>query len=98
MKELKGYFRALGDVGRLRILAQLAESGDLSVSELARQLRMSQPLVSWHLRTLRRAGLVRMQKIGRVVHCSLNREILAAYQHDFARLMRLETASSQHGR
>jgi len=37
-------------------------------------LHLSQPLVSWHLRKLRRAGLIEMRRAGRLVHCSLNFE------------------------
>ena len=35
---------------------------------------MSQPLVSWHLRKLRRAGLVYTRREGRQVYCSLDKD------------------------
>lgn len=72
LKDLREYYKALSDTARLRILEQLARR-ELTVSELARGLRMSQPLVSWHLRRLMRTGLIRMHREGREVRCSINR-------------------------
>ena len=77
LRELRSYYRALGDVNRLRIVQILATEGEQPVSELARRLRISQPLMSWHLRRLRRAGIIRMERLGREVRCSFNREKFA---------------------
>ncbi len=71
LKELRDAFRALADTTRLRLLAELAGGDDVAVCELARALRMSQPLISWHLSILRRAGLIQMRREGRQVRCSL---------------------------
>jgi len=65
-------FHALGDVLRLRILATLNNSGEMTVTELAQALRASQPLVSFHLRPLRLLGLVQVRRSGRQVYCSAN--------------------------
>lgn len=48
---------ALGNPHRLRILATLVK-GRLHVSELARQLELSRPLLYMHLEKLAAAGLV----------------------------------------
>jgi len=77
LRELRSYYRALGDVNRLRIVQILATEGEQPVSELARRLRISQPLMSWHLRRLRRAGIIRMERLGREVRCSFDREKFA---------------------
>jgi ArsR family transcriptional regulator len=82
LKALREYYRALSDAARLRILEQLARR-ELTVSEIARGLRMSQPLVSWHLHRLKVAGLVRMHREGREVHCSLDRARLREYEREF---------------
>ena len=74
LRELKSYYRALGDVNRLRIVQILVTEGDQPVSELARRLRISQPLMSWHLRRLSRAGIIRMERVGREVRCSFERD------------------------
>lgn len=86
LKELREYYKALSDAARLRILEQLARR-ELTVSELARSLRMSQPLVSWHLRRLVRAGLIKMQREGREVRCSIDRNRLHEYERVFASLL-----------
>ena len=64
LKELREFYLTLSDATRLRIVEQLARR-ELTVTEIARSLRMSQPLVSWHLHRLKRTGLVRMQRNGR---------------------------------
>ncbi|OGN81028.1 MAG: hypothetical protein A2082_02925 [Chloroflexi bacterium GWC2_70_10] len=77
IRELKTYYRALADPTRLRIVQILATEGDQVVSDLVRRLRVSQPLVSWHLHRLKRAGLVRAAREGREVRCSFDRERFA---------------------
>lgn len=74
LRELRAFHRALGDVTRLRVLQILATEGEFSVSELVRRLRISGPLMSWHLRRLTRAGIVRTERVGREVRCSFDRE------------------------
>ncbi|MDH3701711.1 MAG: metalloregulator ArsR/SmtB family transcription factor [Alphaproteobacteria bacterium] len=64
-------FSALGDATRRAILARLAE-GESRVTELARPHDMSLPAISKHLRVLEQAGLVKKQKDGRVIRCSLD--------------------------
>jgi DNA-binding transcriptional ArsR family regulator len=70
----KATYQALASNSRLRILDRLGAQGEASVTELAGSLRMSQPLLSWHLAILRRAGLVITRRDGRVVRCSLRHE------------------------
>ncbi|MFV2065305.1 MAG: ArsR/SmtB family transcription factor [Chloroflexota bacterium] len=67
--------KALADPTRLRILQRLA-AGEGSVSDLMRHVDLSQPLVSWHLRRLRTAGLVETRRQGRETICSLSRDTL----------------------
>ncbi len=86
LKKLREYYRALSDAARLRIVQQLARR-ELTVSELARGLQMSQPLVSWHLRRLVRTGLVKMVREGRAVRCSLDRARLHEYEREFESLI-----------
>jgi len=77
LRELRLYYRGLGDVTRLRIVQLLATEGEQAVSEIARRLRISQPLLTWHLHRLKRAGLVRAERAGREVRCSFDRERFA---------------------
>ncbi len=69
--------RALSDANRLRILCCLQE-GEKSVNQIAEILEISQPLVSHHLKELKRALLVRVERRGPFVFYTLaRREILA---------------------
>jgi len=63
--------KALGDANRLRILRCLGEERK-SVSALVEQLGLSQPLVSHHLRELRRVLLVKVERQGPFVYYSLS--------------------------
>jgi DNA-binding transcriptional ArsR family regulator len=87
LRELGRYFKALSGMTRLQIVKQLAGTAELSVSELAIALRLSQPLVSWHLSGLRKVGLVKVRRDGRQVLCSLDRERLREYQRNLAKLL-----------
>lgn len=87
LRELRHYYRALGDVTRLRIVQLLATEGEQMVSEIARRLRVSQPLLTWHLHRLKRAGLVRTLRVGREVRCSFDRERFSALGERGARTL-----------
>jgi len=95
LRELAQYFHALRDVLRLRILLLLASRGELTVTELARDLRVSQPLVSFHLRPLRLLGLVEVRRSGREVYCSVNVEEVRRRQEDFVSRLDGSVTSSQ---
>lgn len=62
--------KSLSDVNRLRILLALEEKSK-SVSVLVEELGLSQPLVSHHLRELRRTLLVSVKRKGPFVYYSL---------------------------
>jgi len=68
---LDATFAALADPTRRNVLAAL-QSGSRNVSELAASAQMSLPGFMKHLRTLEHAGLLRREKAGRVVTCTLN--------------------------
>ncbi len=72
---LERVFHALSDSKRLRIL-EILRSGESCVCDLAGSLDIRQSLLSFHLRTLRDAGLVSDRKEGRWVHYALNEEAL----------------------
>jgi len=71
-RELKIMMKALADVVRLTIVYHLARQDEITVTALTDLLGISQPLVSWHLRKLRRAGLIRTRRTGRQVYCTLD--------------------------
>lgn len=64
-------FHALSDPIRLRVL-ELLRSQELCVCELCEQLGTTQSKLSFHLKTLKEAGLVRSRQEGRWIYYSLN--------------------------
>jgi DNA-binding transcriptional ArsR family regulator len=72
LRDLAHVFYALKDVVRLEMLSVLAEREECTVNELAEALNKSQPLISWHLRRLKAAGLVKIRRSGREVYCSIS--------------------------
>lgn len=69
-------FRALGDKTRLRIIERLRD-GEKSVGHLAAVLGIGQSRLSFHLKALRDAGLVRVRRQGRLTYYALD---LAAFR------------------
>jgi DNA-binding transcriptional ArsR family regulator len=84
---LRTFYRALGDETRLRIIGLLAEVGPLPVNALSLRVGLSQPLISWHLRILRLAGLIDTQRHGREVICRLRVAAFGELHETEARLI-----------
>ena len=70
LEELEGFFKALGDSTRLRILGLLL-NGEVCVCDIHDSLKTSQPKVSRHLAHLRAAGLVETRREGVWIHYRL---------------------------
>jgi DNA-binding transcriptional ArsR family regulator len=58
---LSSTFSALADPTRRAILARLS-SGEASVTDLAKPMKMTMPAVTKHLKVLQKAGLVRQER------------------------------------
>ncbi|HMK55027.1 MAG TPA: metalloregulator ArsR/SmtB family transcription factor [Dissulfurispiraceae bacterium] len=71
MKDVIDVFKSLTDETRLRIL-KLLETGELCVCEIVAAVNIVQPKISFHLRTLKRAGLVKDTKHGKWTHYRLD--------------------------
>ncbi len=56
-------FLVLSDPVRRHILELLADFGQLSASNISQRFEISQPAVSQHLKVLRQAGLVKVQRV-----------------------------------
>jgi ArsR family transcriptional regulator, arsenate/arsenite/antimonite-responsive transcriptional repressor len=83
--------KALGDEKRLRILLQLA-GGERCVCDLMDELGAGQSLLSFHLKTLKEAGLVTDRREGRWVHYRISADGVAELE-DFLRALREAAAS-----
>jgi len=62
------YFKVLSDPARVRVLELLHERGEMSVGELALQLRLGRTNLSNHLACLRWCGFVCTRREHRTVH------------------------------
>lgn len=71
MKDLVTIFKALSDETRLRIL-KLLEHGELCVCDIVAAFDMIQPRVSFHLASLKSAGLVKDRREGKWMHYRLD--------------------------
>jgi ArsR family transcriptional regulator len=86
-EQLAAIFRALGDPSRLAIFELIRDCcGDgteptpvdvrQSVSEIAGQFDLSLSTVSHHIKELRTAGLIRCERRGQHILCSVDSEVL----------------------
>lgn len=90
MKELSKVFKALSDETRLRIV-RLLENGELCVCHIVAAVDMSQSRISFHLKILKEAGLVKDRREGKWMHYRLNESDL------FKRLLFLSIAERVSG-
>jgi ArsR family transcriptional regulator, arsenate/arsenite/antimonite-responsive transcriptional repressor len=67
LHEMEGFFKALADATRLRILGLLL-TGEVCVCDIHESLKITQPKASRHLAYLRRAGLVEARRDGLWMH------------------------------
>jgi ArsR family transcriptional regulator len=89
-------FHALSDEKRLRIV-ELLRSGERCVCELTGVIEAGQSLLSFHLKTLKEAGLVVDRREGRWVYYALDPEAIAEVE-DFAGELRLDAESAEGSR
>ena len=68
--KLQHLFQTLGEANRLKILKFIGEE-ERSVSEIVENLRLSQPLVSHHLRILRERDILQTKRNGPFIYYKL---------------------------
>jgi ArsR family transcriptional regulator len=85
-------FHALSDQTRLELLEKLKD-GEQCVCELTDALRAGQSRLSFHLRVLKEAGLIRDRPEGRWMYYSLNREGLEDLEDVVGELKKAATSS-----
>jgi ArsR family transcriptional regulator len=89
MRQADRSFKAMSDPTRRAILRALRD-GPLSAGDLARRLGIAPNALTFHTRVLREARLVRMERSGRRVLCTLNatvmQELIMFMHESFGRL------------
>lgn len=86
-KQAAKTFKALADPTRLRILSTI-ESESMMITGIVKKFNLSQPTVSYHIRILENAGLVKTVKKGREVYCSMARKGVLKRALDFSKWVR----------
>jgi ArsR family transcriptional regulator, arsenate/arsenite/antimonite-responsive transcriptional repressor len=87
-------FHALSEPLRLRVL-ELLQQRELCVCDLCDALQVSQSKLSFHLKTLKEAGLVNSRQEGRWIYYSLNIpqfNVLEEYLADFRQNIKIYPA------
>ena len=90
LQEAASWFRALGDETRLKIIECVIE-GEQCVCDLTDILSSKQSLLSFHLKTLKDAGILNDRRDGRWVYYSLNPDAAAFLEQFLGKL-------KEHGR
>jgi ArsR family transcriptional regulator, arsenate/arsenite/antimonite-responsive transcriptional repressor len=86
LSQAAAFFHALSDETRLEILDRL-RNGEQCVCELTDVLKAAQSRLSFHLRVLKEAGLIRDRPEGRWMYYALNEEAFEEVA-DFLRTMK----------
>jgi ArsR family transcriptional regulator, arsenate/arsenite/antimonite-responsive transcriptional repressor len=85
LKQLEKISKALSDINRLKILADMSAcGGSLQCSQIMDVTELAQPSVSHHIKTLIEAGLIEAEKEGRSHTYLLNKELLKEYSKELA--------------
>jgi ArsR family transcriptional regulator len=93
MEDLLKIFKALSNKNRLEIFNLIREkayrcriddkckvNSASCVTEIAEKIKLAQSTVSHHLKELYNAGLIRMEKQGLWVYCSINEKALKSIE------------------
>ncbi|AKM81198.1 MAG: Transcriptional regulator, arsR family [Candidatus Pacebacteria bacterium GW2011_GWF2_38_9] len=83
-------FSNLAVDSRMKIFIFLKDNGPKTVSEIVKQTSLSQPTISYHLKSMSEAGLLSKQREGKEIYykvnkdCPNNKKICMLKQMDFS--------------
>jgi DNA-binding transcriptional ArsR family regulator len=86
LEHAKILFQNLSDINRLKIVYFIGES-EKSVGEVVEKLKLSQPLVSHHLRKLRECGILTTSRKGPFVNYHLSNPDILKLITEFSNLI-----------
>lgn len=61
----------MDDPSRRRIYEYLSQEGEKTVAEITQKIKLRQPTVSYHLKSMKKEGLLNSRKAGRAVFYSV---------------------------
>lgn len=93
-RKLQKLLKLICNENKFNIILHLTK-GEECVCDIANKLGIEQSLVSHHLDSLRKAGLVNDRKIGTWVHCSLNKQAFNQLSQLFLRHLSPESISDK---
>lgn len=70
------FAKAIADPTRLEMLLLIGETGEYACTALEQRLPISKSTISYHVKILTQAGLVRVRREGRYFHYELQRDVL----------------------
>jgi len=79
-------FKALSDPTRLRILRAISQMRELCECNIVPTFNLSQPTISYHLKVLREAGLVKSERRGQWVWHRVNQKSLFGVVRDLTEI------------
>jgi len=90
LKSMAEIFKALGDEKRLKIIKMLGSNADevFCVSDVAKQLEISQPATSQHIKILKNIGILEENRRGFRVFYTINLEVLTIYKKNIDELFK----------
>ncbi len=76
-------FKALSDPNRLAII-DMIKNEEKCACEILEELHITQPTLSYHMKTLCDTGLVNSRREGKWMHYSINVELFGDFKKSFA--------------
>lgn len=89
------FAKAIADPTRLDMLLLIGATGEYPCTKLEQKLPISKSTISYHVKVLTRAGLIKVRRQGRFFHYELQRDVLDFFAPDL--LARLHDSSSEEG-
>lgn len=93
-KKLQKLLKLIANENKFKIVLILAQ-GEVCVCDIGEKLGIEQSLVSHHLNSLRKEGLINDRKIGTWVHCSLNKQAFGQLSELFTKYLSPESISDK---
>lgn len=87
-EDVVNVLKALADPVRLDLFTRIAGVDEMSCTQLVNDAKVAASTVSYHVKTLRNAGLVEVRKEGRNFHYTTHRDTVVGLEHFLGGLSR----------
>ncbi len=71
--------KALADPTRHRILQEIRATGEMTCTDVCDRFKLAQPTISHHLKTLARAGVIKVRPEGQYHVLSVDEKVMRAF-------------------